>query len=216
MKEKRKTILLSIFGIMIVSVLSIVAYYIYEGVNFVATEDAKIAGDIVRVSPKVVGELEDFTAVEGEQVEKDSVLGRQSLENVMDSNFDLALIKAPISGKIIKKQGTIGETVAPGQVLVMLVNTEKLYITANIEETEISKLKVGQEVDVKIDQFGNKKFKGTLSSIGQASASTFSLFPSSSGTTFTKVVQKIPVNIAFEHDNSVLLGTNAVVKIHVK
>jgi len=42
------------------------------------------------------------------------------------------------------------------------------------------------------------------------------MFPSSSGTTFTKVIQKIPVNISFDHDNSVLLGTNAIVKIHVK
>lgn len=216
MKEKRKQILLSVFGIMIVAVLSIVGYYVYEGVYFVSTEDAKIAGDIVRVSPKIVGELQEFTAVEGQEVAKDDVLGRQSLDNVMDSNFDLALIKAPISGKIIKKQGTIGETVAPGQVLVMLVDTKKMYITANIEETKVGKLKVGQRVDIKIDQFGNKNFKGTVSSIGQASASTFSMFPSSSGTTFTKVVQKIPVNIDFEHDNSVLLGTNAIVKIHVK
>ena len=216
MKEKRKTILLSVFAVMIAAVIGIVSYYIYEGVNFVSTEDAKVSGDIVRVSPKIVGELQVFTAVEGQEVQKDDVLGSQGIENVMDSNFDLALIKAPISGKIIKKQGTIGETVAPGQILVMLVDTKKLYITANIEETKVNKLKVGQEVDIKIDQFGNKNFKGQISSIGQASAATFSMFPSSSGTTFTKVIQKIPVNISFEHDNSVLLGTNAIVKIHVK
>lgn len=216
MKEKRKTILLSVFGVMIAAVIGIVSYYIYEGVNFVSTEDAKVSGDIVRVSPKIVGELQVFTAVEGQEVQKDDVLGSQGIENIMDSNFDLALIKAPISGKVIKKQGTIGETVAPGQILVMLVDTKKLYITANIEETKINKLKVGQEVDIKIDQFGNKNFKGQISSIGQASAATFSMFPSSSGTTFTKVIQKIPVNISFDHDNSVLLGTNAIVKIHVK
>lgn len=216
MKEKRKTILLSVFGVMIAAVIGIVSYYIYEGVNFVSTEDAKVSGDIVRVSPKIVGELQVFTAVEGQEVQKDDVLGSQGIENIMDSNFDLALIKAPISGKVIKKQGTIGETVAPGQILVMLVDTKKLYITANIEETKINKLKVGQEVDIKIDQFGSKNFKGQISSIGQASAATFSMFPSSSGTTFTKVIQKIPVNISFDHDNSVLLGTNAIVKIHVK
>ena len=216
MKEKRKTILLSVFGVMIAAVIGIVSYYIYEGVNFVSTEDAKVSGDIVRVSPKIVGELQVFTAVEGQEVQKDDVLGSQGIENIMDSNFDLALIKAPISGKVIKKQGTIGETVAPGQILVMLVDTKKLYITANIEETKVNKLKVGQEVDIKIDQFGSKNFKGQISSIGQASAATFSMFPSSSGTTFTKVIQKIPVNISFDHDNSVLLGTNAIVKIHVK
>ena len=216
MKEKRKTILVSVFTLMIVTVVGVISYYIYEGINYVSTEDAKISGDIVRVSPRIVGKLEEFHAEEGDYVEEDQVLGRQSIENVMDSDYDQALIKSPISGKIIKKQGSVGENVAPGQILVMLVEPKKLYVTANIEEKEINKLKEGQNVDITIDQFGNKVFKGKLKSIGQAANSAFSVFPSSSGTTFTKVIQKIPVNIEFEHDDKILMGTNVSVKIHVK
>lgn len=216
MKEKRKTILISIFSLMIAAIISIISFYVYEGINYVETEDARIAGDIIRVSPKIVGELQEFDVTEGQEVQKDQVLGKQGVENIMDSNFDLALIKAPISGKVIKKQGTIGEILAPGTTLVMLVDSKNIYITANIEETKINKLKIGQNVDIKIDQFGKKSFKGQIKSIGQASSSTFSMFSSSSGTTFTKTIQKIPVNISFEHENDVLLGTNAVVKIHVK
>lgn len=216
MKDKRKIILVSVFSTMIIAVAAVITFYVYEGLTYVSTEDAKVSGDIVRVSPKLVGALEDFEVQEGDLVEKEQVLGKQSIENVMDSNFDLALIKAPISGKVIKKQGIIGEIVAPGQSLVMIVDTKKLYITANIEETKIGKLKDGQTVDVTLDQFGSKKFKGKISSIGQASASTFSIFPSSSGATFTKVIQKIPVKIEFEHDDSILMGTNAIVKIHTR
>ena len=98
----------------------------------------------------------------------------------------------------------------------MLVDSKKLYITANIEENKVEKLKKGQKVDIVLDQYKNKKYEGKISSIGQASTSTFSIFPSSSGTTFTKVIQKIPVKIEFEHDDNILLGTNAIVKIHIR
>lgn len=216
MKDKRKTILLSVFSAMIVAVTAVIFYYVYEGLNYVKTEDSKVTGDIVRVSPKIVGELLEFNVEEGDYLEKEQVVGMQSVENIQDENYDAALIKAPISGKVIKKQGTIGEILAPGQVMLMLVDSKKLYITANIEETKVEKLKKGQKVDITLDQFGSKKYEGKIASIGQASTSTFSIFPSSSGTTFTKVIQKIPVKIEFEHDDSVLLGTNAIVKIHIR
>lgn len=215
--EKRKVILTVIFLVMLSAVAGVVGYYIYEGTHYVETEDARVAGDIVRITPKVVGELMEFNVEEGQNVEKNEILGKQDINNITDSTaLEKAFIKAPISGKVIKKQGTIGETVAPGQILVMIVDSKKLYITANIEETKLNSVKVGQTVDIKIDQFGKKEFKGTVKAIGQASASTFSIFPSSSGTTFTKVVQKIPVRIEFEHGEEILMGTNAVVKIHIK
>ena len=76
-----------------------------------------------------------------------------------------------------------------------MVDPQKLYITANIEETEVKKLKSGQNVDIKIDEFDGLAFQGKVESIGKASNSAFSLFPSSSSGTFTKVVQKVPVKI---------------------
>lgn len=215
MAEKRKKILVSVFGLMLITVMGIVSYYVYQGIYYVKTEDAKVNGDIVRVIPQVVGELEKFDIKEGDYVNKDEILAKQSIDNISGSDFEKALIKAPIAGKIIKKQGVIGENVAPGQVLMMIVDPEKLYITANIEETKLEKVKIGQVVDIKIDQFKNKKFTGKIKAIGNAANSAFSMFPSSTGTTFTKVVQKIPVDIEFNHDDSVLLGTNAVVKIHI-
>jgi multidrug resistance efflux pump len=216
MQEKRKTVLIGVFAVMLIAVLSIVFYYVYEGFMYVKTEDAKLSGDIVRISPKIVGELQEFEVEEGDMVEKDQVLGMQSVDNVQDDNYDVGLIKSPISGKIIKKQGTLGEIITPGQTILMVTDVKKIYVTANIEETKVGKLKKGQIVDINLDQFDGKKYKGKVASIGQASNSTFSIFPSSSGTTFTKVIQKVPVKIEFEHGNDVLMGTNAIVKIHIR
>ncbi|MHB1167209.1 MAG: HlyD family efflux transporter periplasmic adaptor subunit [Carboxydocellales bacterium] len=169
------------------------------------------------MSPQIAGKLLEFNMEEGQVVQKGQILGRQEMINLPDSSLDMAMIKAPISGVVIKKQGTVGEVVAPGQLLGMIVDPTKLYISANIEETKLNKLKPGQQVDIVIDEYQGQQFTGNLKSIGQATAATFSLLPTSTGGNFTKVVQKIPVKIEFtKMEVKFLPGTNAVINIHVK
>jgi len=127
------------------------------------------------------------------------------------------VLRAPINGVVIKKQGTVGEFISPGQTIAMIIDPNKLYITANIEETKLGTIKQGQKVDITIDQFSKKAFAGRVKYVGQASNSTFALLPSSTGGNFTKVIQKVPIKIEFDKsDNTLLPGTNAVVKIHIK
>ena len=73
------------------------------------------------------------------------------------------------------------------------------YITANYKETQIGNIRAGQPVEILIDTFPGHTFKGHVESISPATGATFSLLPkdTSSGN-FTKVVQRIPVRIAFE------------------
>ncbi|MHB9093088.1 MAG: HlyD family secretion protein, partial [Eubacteriales bacterium] len=133
------------------------------------------------------------------------------------SNLEMAIIRAPITGLVLKKQGNIGEVVTPGQPLAMLVNPDKLYINANIEETKLERITPGEKVDIVIDEFPDKNFSGKVDSMGQATAATFSLLPTSTGGNFTKVVQKIPVKIELgKTDVKLRPGTSAVVKIHIK
>lgn len=217
MNGKRKIMIISVLVIMLITILGVASYYWYENKYYVSTEDAKITGDIVRISPQIAGKLLEFNIEEGQVVQKSQILGRQEMINLPDSSLDMAMIKAPISGVVIKKQGTVGEVVSPGQLLGMLVDPTKLYISANIEETKLNKLKPGQQVDIVIDEYQGQQFTGQLKSIGQATAATFSLLPTSTGGNFTKVVQKIPVKIEFtKMEVKFLPGTNAVIKIHVK
>lgn len=103
-------------------------------------------------------------------------------------------------------------------MLAYVVDPDKVYITANIEETKLTKLREGEKVDVSIDKYKDKKFTGVVQSIGKASASEFSLLPTSTSANFTKVVQKVPVKIKLNSYGKVKLlpGINAVVRIHVK
>lgn len=217
MNSKRKLLIMSVLVMMIAAIGGVAFYYWYENNYYVSTEDAKITGDLARISPQINGRLLEFNVEEGELVQKGQILGRQDLGSLPDSSLELSIVRAPVTGIVLKKQGTVGEIVSPGQALAVLVDPNKLYISANIEETKLENVKAGEPVDVTVDEYPDKKFKGTVDSIGQATAATFSLLPTSSGSNFTKVVQKIPVKINLEKSNIKLLpGTNTVVKIHVK
>ena len=217
MNGKRKVIMFAILAVMIVVLGGIGIYYWYENTYFVSTDDARISGDLVSVSPQISGKLLELNVEEGNKVIKDQILGRQEAINLPDSSIDQSVFRAPISGIVIKKQGTVGEVVSPGQTVAMIIDPAKLYITANIEETKLGRLSQGQKVEITIDQFAGKQFSGKVKFVGEAANSTFSLLPASTSGTFTKVVQKIPVKIELDqNDGKLLPGTNAVVKIHVK
>lgn len=219
MNLNRKKMMIPIVAAMVVVIMGIVAYYWVNSVFFVKTEDAKVAGDVVKVSPQISGKLLELYVDEGDTVEKDQIIGRQEMGSLSDTNLEQSVLRAPIDGFIIKKLSSPGEMLTAGQTVLMMIDPAKMYITGNIEETDLAKLKIGQKVDITVDEFSSDKLHGKIQSIGKAANSAFSLLPSSSNGTFTKVVQKVPVKIVFdenENNYGLLLGTNAVVKIHIK
>lgn len=214
--EKRKKILVALGGMLAVTLFAVLVYFTLSSYLYVTTEDAKVAGDIVRINSQISGKLVSSTLEEGMHVERDQIVARIENANISDQGIEQTLLRAPIDGIVIKKQGTVGEITSAGQTMGMVIDPDQLYISANIEETDLSKLKEGQLVDVKIDQYKGKKWEGKITLIGEASNSAFSLL-SSSGSTFTKVVQKVPVRIALNTSGVKLRpGTNATVKIHIR
>lgn len=216
MKDKRK-IIFTVLAIMLLVLGSVGYYYWYENEYYVSTEDAKVNADIVKIAPQISGKLAELDLKEGQTIVKDQIVGRQEMINLPDSSLELAVIRSPINGLVIKEQGTVGEVISPGQTLAMVIDPNKLYITANIEETRVERLAVGEKVDIVLDQYRDKKFTGKVETIGLAANSTFSMLPSSTSGNFTKVVQKIPVKISIDKTSTLIApGTNAVIKIHVK
>jgi len=217
MKDKRKTLITLILSLMAITLLTVIIYYWINTTYYVSTEDAKINGDLVKICPLGSGKISELFLKEGYFVKKNEIVGRIEIINLADSNIELSLVRSPINGVILKKQGTVGEIVTAGQILAYVIDPKALYITANIEENLIKKIKIGQKVDVKLDEYKNKKFTGTIDSIGEAANSMFSLLPTTSGSTFTKVVQKVPVKILIDYSEYKLIaGTNAFIKIHIK
>lgn len=217
MNEKRKLLIVGILITIVVALGGIASYYWYENTYYVSTDDARVSADLVSVTPQIAGKLLEMNVAEGDTVTKNEILGRQDMNGLPDTSIEQSLMRSPINGIVVKKQGTVGELLGAGQSVITLIDPSKLYITADIEETKLGKVQVGQTVDITIDQYDSKRFTGKVKSIGEVANSALSMLPASTSATFTKVVQRISVKIQLDDfDSKILPGTNAVVKIHVK
>ena len=113
-------------------------------------------------------------------------------------NLSYTKITSPTSGIVNKKNVQVGSNLGVGQDLLTIVPLTNLWVTANFKETQLDKMKVGQEVDLKVDALGGRHFTGKLTQVGGATGSRLSLFPPENATgNYVKVVQRIPVRIDF-------------------
>ncbi len=131
---------------------------------------------------------------------------------------DNTSIYAEFNGNVLRIPVSVGENITASQTLLTLSNLKNTWVTANIEEKKIGRVKIGEKVDVNIDAYPGKVFAGEVMEVGTASQSTFSLLSTESTSgSFTKVAQRIPVKIKVDHGDAILKpGMSAVVRIHTK
>lgn len=110
-----------------------------------------------------------------------------------------ARITAPSAGAVSKKTVEVGQLVQPAQQLMSIVADSGTWVTANFKETQLSRMKVGQPVEIAVDAYDGCEVTGHVQSISGATGSRFSLLPPDNATgNFTKVVQRVPVRIAID------------------
>jgi membrane fusion protein (multidrug efflux system) len=130
------------------------------------------------------------------------------------------VITAPASGIVSKRNIQLGQLVQAGSPLFSIVH-DSVYITANFKETQLSDIKDGQKVDIRVDAFDKQVVPGTIESFSGATGAKFSLLPPDNATgNFVKVVQRIPVRVRIDGDSSVLRrlrpGMSVDVTVHTK
>jgi membrane fusion protein (multidrug efflux system) len=107
-----------------------------------------------------------------------------------------AVITAPAAGRVSKKTVEVGQLVSPGQALMSLVDEREVWVVANMKETQLDDIAVGQPVEIEVDAYKGRTFGGRVESIQGATGARFALLPPDNATgNFTKVVQRIPVRI---------------------
>jgi membrane fusion protein (multidrug efflux system) len=131
---------------------------------------------------------------------------------------DHTMVSSPIDGVVAKKLAHIGEVIKPGQTIAVIVDLNHLWIEANLEETKLEHVRLGQTVDVKVDAYPETKFTGRVVNIGAAAASEFALIPENrSAGNFTKVTQRIPIKIEVtNHPYQLRPGMMVVVGIDIR
>ena len=133
-------------------------------------------------------------------------------------DVDDRLLRAPNGGLIDRIFVEQGEFVNDGQRMVLLHDPDDLWIEANIKETELSRLRVGQAVAVSVDAYPDTAFTGTVERIGSTTTANFALLPTPNPSgNFTKITQRVPVRIGLERNGMTLLpGMMVEVNIDVR
>ena len=105
-------------------------------------------------------------------------------------------IKSPIPAVIDRTFTLQGEYVQSGQRILLLHNPDEVWVEANIKETQVGHLKLGQPVIVSVDAYPNEHFVGKVARIGSATTARFALLPTPNPSgNFTKITQRVPVKI---------------------
>src|SRR5579859_2465482 len=185
-------------------------YYINSQL-YVSTDDALIDSNLVAVASPSSGTLAIWRVQPGDVVRAGQIIG--SVEPPPGQGSSYVDVKAPVSGTILRVDGKAGEVVATAQAMAYVANLSQLTVTAFIDETDISRVKPGQAVDVTVDAAKGAVYHGTVREILPAAASQFALIPSSDRSTgnFTKVTQRIEVHVDLGDTSSYPLypGENA-------
>jgi len=204
-----------IFAVILTAVLAAGAaigfHFIRQGTNYLVTDNARVTTTLIAITAPVPGTLERFTAYEGRQVRTNEVLGWVEGGEAM---------RSPVDGLVIHSVAVQNQVVSPMEPLAVVADVNNLHVIANIEETDVSRLRPGQSVSVTIDPFGNRQFTGYVAEIGQVTAAelTGNAMFFNTGGTFTRVTHLIPVRVNIVDDVNLdsFIGVNARVRISLR
>jgi membrane fusion protein (multidrug efflux system) len=140
---------------------------------------------------------------------------------VEQAKLDLSYTKiyAPQAGMVSARSVERGNYLQIGQPLMQIV-PKNVWIIANFKENQLTNMKKGQSVSIKIDTYPNKRFKGHIDSIQRATGAKSSLFPPENAVgSYVKIVQRVPVKIVFDEnieDYNIVPGMSVVPKVQVR
>jgi membrane fusion protein, multidrug efflux system len=128
-------------------------------------------------------------------------------------------VTAPFDGVVGQRQVQPNDYVNIGSNLIAVVPLPNVYVIANYKETQLTRVRPGQPVDVTVDTFSSERLRGRVARVAPASGSQFALLPPDNATgNFTKVVQRVPVRIEFDKGepllDRLLPGMSVVTRIH--
>lgn len=136
-------------------------------------------------------------------------------------NLKYTVITAPEDGVMGRRTITAGQYVQPGQQIAALVQEDSKWVEANLLETQMKLVQVGDVINFTVDAMGDTEFEGKVISISGATGSEYSAIPTdNSAGNFVKVQQRIPIKIEFTENNDpqslnkVRVGMNVVMTLN--
>ena len=161
-------------------------------------------------------------------IDKTKIGTAEAQLNVVKTELNNTNIYSPMDGVVGKRWVLKGDVVQPGQPIFTIFDMKNIWVTADLEETKLTNIHIGDKVQIFVDTYPNQNFEGKIFQIGSNTASEFSLIPPANASgNFTKVTQRIPIKISIEHISSngqqsksdpiqLLQGMSVEIKINVK
>jgi membrane fusion protein, multidrug efflux system len=126
----------------------------------------------------------------------------RAVEQQAALNLSYTRIAAPVDGTVGARSLRVGQFVQAGTQLMAVVPLDAVYVVANFKETQLTNVRNGQPVEIRIDSFHGTTLKGHVDSLSPASGLEFALLPPDNATgNFTKIVQRVPVKIVLDDHN---------------
>lgn len=114
-------------------------------------------------------------------------------------DLERTVVRAPFTG-IASKVPDVGVYVLPALAVLSVVDADRPWVEANLKESQLEHVRVGQRVEIDVDAYSSTKWDGIVDSIGQATGSEFALLPPQNASgNWVKVVQRVPVRIRIVH-----------------
>jgi membrane fusion protein (multidrug efflux system) len=162
-----------------------------------ASRIAAARATVARDTAALASATRQLDVLQAELGQAQAALARaEAAQHQAELNLSYTSIVAPIDGVVANRTLRVGQYVQAGTQLMAVVPTEAAYIIANYKETQLTNVRAGQPVEVEVDMFPGRVFRGRIDSLSPASGQEFALLPPDNATgNFTKVVQRIPVKI---------------------
>ncbi|MDK9858286.1 HlyD family secretion protein [Staphylococcus equorum] len=212
----KKMVLINVITIVVLVIIGVVGFHFYnQATGFVSTDNAKVDGEQIKVSAPAASEIKSFDVKNNEKLSKGDKVAEIATKGE-DGQSQKMDIKMPQDGTIVKTDGMEGSMAQAGSPIAYAYNLDDSYITANVDEKDIADVEEGKDVNITLDG-EDAELKGKVEEVGKATASSFSMMPSTnSDGNYTKVSQVVPVKISLDSkpSNNVVPGMNAEVKIH--
>ncbi len=215
MNIPRTALIVMIVILVVLTIAGVGGYLLYNNYNYYSTNDAQVTGNIVNIDAMATGTLNSLRVNVGDFVSTDEIIGTVKIQG----SYATETLKAHFSGVIVQVPGTVGQTVGPGITIAQEGDPSSVKITSYVDETAINNISLGQLVDIHVDAYSGTTFSGHVNQIVGAAAGQFSLLPTQDNASgnFTKVSQRIPVNILLDGNPGFMLlpGMSAEVTVHL-
>ena len=127
------------------------------------------------------------------------VAAARAQAGVVQAQLDNTTIRSPFNGNVAKRWVLQGDVVQPGQPVFSIYDRSRVWVTANLEETNMDVVRFDEEVGISVDGYPDRIFGGRVFQLGSSTAAQFSLIPPNNASgNFTKVTQRVPIKISIE------------------